>query len=200
MASKGSVTGWMDRLRVGDPVAAQQLWERYFKLLVRLARKKLHGRRPRVADEEDVALSAFDSFCRGVETGRFPQLEDRDNLWRLLVVLTTRKVAHLVRDENRHKRGGPAIPHDQVPEVRTEEPLLEQILSRDPTPEFAAEVADECQRLLRSLGAADLEAVAVWKMEGYSNDEIAAKLGCASRTVERRLRIIRGLWEKELAP
>jgi hypothetical protein len=101
MASKGSVTGWLDQLKAGDPLAAQKLWERYFRRLVGLARKKLQGARRGAADEEDVALSAFDSFCRGAEQGRFPRLDDRDNLWRLLMLLTARKAWHLARDEGR---------------------------------------------------------------------------------------------------
>src|SRR5262245_51636439 len=90
---EGSVTHWIGDLKSGGDSAAQHLWERYFQRLVRLARKKLQSdRRPRTAeDEEDAALSAFDSFCRGVDRGRFPRLTDRDDLWRLLVVLTLRK-------------------------------------------------------------------------------------------------------------
>src|ERR1043165_1882401 len=88
MNGDGSITRWIGQLKAGDPVAAQLLWERYFRRLVGLARKKLDGAPRRMADEEDVALSAFDSFCRGAEHGRFPRLEDRDDLWRLLVVIT----------------------------------------------------------------------------------------------------------------
>src|SRR6516164_8814650 len=79
MASEGSVTRWIGQLQAGDPAAVQQLWQRYFQRLVVLARKKLRGSPRRVADEEDVALSAFDSFCRQAEKGRFPQLLDRDD-------------------------------------------------------------------------------------------------------------------------
>ena len=90
---EGSVTRWIGELKSGGDFAVQHLWERYFERLVRLARKKLQGtRRPRIVeDEEDAALSAFDSFCRGVDRGRFARLADRDDLWRLLVVLTLRK-------------------------------------------------------------------------------------------------------------
>ena len=62
MASTGSVTTWVEQLRAGNRAAAQQLWERYFSRLVNLARTKLRGLRRRAADEEDVALSAFDSL------------------------------------------------------------------------------------------------------------------------------------------
>jgi hypothetical protein len=85
MASEGSVTHWIGQLQAGDPAAAQPLWERYFLKLVHLARRKLQGLPRRAADEEDVALSAFDSFCRAAEARRFPALADRDGLWRLLV-------------------------------------------------------------------------------------------------------------------
>src|SRR5262249_34542005 len=129
-------------LQAGDPAAVQRLWERYFTRLVGLARRKLEGAPRRAADGEDVALSAFDSFCRHAEQGRFPQLEDRDGLWRLLVVITARKAAHLVRDESRAKRGGGMTP------AADEEAVLGEVLSREPTPELAAQVADECRRLL----------------------------------------------------
>jgi DNA-directed RNA polymerase specialized sigma24 family protein len=140
-----------------------------------------------LADEEDVALGALDSLYRGVRHGRFPQLQDRDDLWRLLVVITTRKAMHLARDESAPTRGG-AVSDDLV---------LEEILSREPTPEFAAQTADECQRLLALLGSAELRAIAVAKMEGYSEEEIAAQIKCVPRTIRRRLQRIRSIWEKD---
>jgi len=85
MAPEDPVTHWIDQLKAGDSTAAQKLWERYFQQLVSMARAKLHGRRHGPADGEDVALSAFDSFCRGAERGRFPQLHDREDLRRLLI-------------------------------------------------------------------------------------------------------------------
>jgi DNA-directed RNA polymerase specialized sigma24 family protein len=200
MATGGSVTHWLGELLHCNADGAQKLWERYFQQLVVLARRKLHRARPRAADEEDVALSAFDSFCRGVEAGRFPRLADREDLWRLLVVMTARKAFHLLRDESRHKRGGKAGAPTVARAVQTEEAALERVLGREPSPAFAAQVAEECLRLLAKLEDAELCSVALWKMEGYSNDEIAVRLDCAPRTVERKLRLIRGLWEKELAP
>jgi DNA-directed RNA polymerase specialized sigma24 family protein len=146
-----------------------------------------------------VALSAFETFCRNAEKGRFPELFDRDSLWRLLVVLTARKAAHLVRDESRRKRGGGAVPVGESAD-RDDLAGLEQILSREPDPEFAAQVAEESRRLLRLLGNPELESVALWRMEGYTVEEIAAKLGCAPRSVKRKLQMIRGLWEKEIKP
>src|SRR5215831_17169934 len=106
MSSAGSITHWIGQLKAGDPVAAQKLWEVYFRRLVGLARKKLQGAARRAADEEDVALSAFASFCRRAERGQFPQLLDRDDLWQLLMVITTRKALNQVQHERRQKRGG----------------------------------------------------------------------------------------------
>jgi len=187
----GSVTGWIGQLQAGDPSAAQQLWERYFQQLVELARRKFRGAFGPVADEEDVALSAFASFCRGAIAGRFPQLSDRTDLWRLLVVLTARKVCHLRRDAQREKRGG------KPTSLQEPEQELAEIIGREPTPEFAAQVAEECQRLLALLDTEELRSIARWKMEGHTNEQIAAQLNCAPSTVERRLRSIRRRWEPE---
>jgi DNA-directed RNA polymerase specialized sigma24 family protein len=198
MSSDESVSQWIGRLQAGDAAAAQQLWERYFQRLVGLARKKLEGLPRRAADEEDVALSAFDSFCRGAGAGRFPQLADRDNFWRLLVTITARKAYQLMLHEGRQKRGGNAVLDEAALTGLADSGAgvagLEQLLDREPTPEFAAQLAEEYQRLLASLPDAELRSVAQWKMEGYSNEEIAAKLGCALRSVERKLKVIRTLW------
>jgi RNA polymerase sigma factor (sigma-70 family) len=174
-------------VQAGDPAAVQQLWERYFRRLVGLARKKLHGARLGAGDEKDVALSALASFCRNAERGRFPLLADRDGLWRLLVTITARKAAHLLRDE-RHE---PQAPGGEAG------PDLGQLLSREPTPEMAVQMAERYRRLLDSLGDRDLELVAVWKMEGLTVKEIADRLEYDERTIKRKLHIIRGIWEQE---
>jgi DNA-directed RNA polymerase specialized sigma24 family protein len=198
MDAPRSVTFWLRQLEAGDPAAAQPLWERYFAQLVRLASVRLHGARRGMADEEDAALSAFDSFCRGAAAGRFPQLIDRNNLWSLLVTLTARKAIDLANHEGRLKRrgrGGSPPPGDAEGERG-----LEQVAGREPTPAFAAQVAEEYRRLLEQLDDGELRDIAVWKMEGDSNAEIARKLGCAEVTVERRLRLIRKHWGKETSP
>src|SRR5271156_1244075 len=105
---EGSITRWITGMKGGDLAAAQPLWERYFARMVTLARARLRasGRRDAGSDEEDVALSAFDSLCAGLARGQFPQLADRDDLWRLLVVITTRKVQAQARRQLPQKRGG----------------------------------------------------------------------------------------------
>jgi DNA-directed RNA polymerase specialized sigma24 family protein len=198
VSSPGSVTVWLTQLRAGQADAAQHLWEGYFRRLVGLARQKLLGRPRAAADEEDVALSAFNSFCRGVNQDRFPRLADRDDLWQLLVLLTARKAAHLIRDETRRKRGGGAVVHTSA--LADEDSWLAELIGPEPTPEFAAQVAEECRVLMDRLSDDELRSVAVAKLEGYSNEEIARQRGCVVRTVERRLRIIRGLWQEGAEP
>jgi DNA-directed RNA polymerase specialized sigma24 family protein len=196
-----SVSLWVQQLQSGDRDAAEKLWQRYFARLVGLARTRLRGLPRRAADEEDVALSAFDSFCRGAEQGRFPRLDDRDDLWRLLVTITARKAYQLALSHRRQKRGGDAVLDEAAlagpADPGSGEAGLDQLLSREPTPEFAAQAAEDYQRLLADLPHEELRAVARWKMEGYSNEEIAAKLGCAPRSVERKLHVIRAVWEEE---
>jgi len=190
MDADGSVTHWLRQLQAGEHQAAQGLWERYFRRLVGLARAKLRSGRRLAADEEDVALSAFDSFCRAAEEGRFPQLRDRDNLWRVLMLITARKAVHLLRDERRLKRGGGAT----LAESGGDD--LDQIVGREPSPDFAAQVAEECQRLLTRLDNPGLITVALMKMDGHSNEEIAKHMECAPRSVGRKLQLIRRIWEK----
>jgi DNA-directed RNA polymerase specialized sigma24 family protein len=201
MSSPGSVTFWIGQLKAGDSAAAQQLWTRYFQRLVGLARKKLHDRSRRAADEEDVALSAFASFCRRAEQGQFPQLQDRNDLWHLLMVLTVRKTLNQIKHEGRQKRGGKArAVSSSHGEPAAEEAALEEIIGREPTPEFAAQIAEECQRLLDRLADAELRAIALAKMEGNTNEQIAATLRRAPRTIERRLQLIRKMWQEEIGP
>jgi hypothetical protein len=196
----GSVTHWLGLLRAGDAVAAQPLWEGYFRRLVGLARARLQGVPRRAADEEDVALSAFTSFCQGAQAGRFPRLADRDDLWQVLVLLTARKAGRLRKHEQRQKRGGGKVQTeaDLAGGDAEAEAALAEVVGREPTPDFAAQVAEECRRLLGLLPGDDLRTLAVARMAGHGHEEIAARLGCAPRTVQRKLGRIRGLWFREV--
>jgi DNA-directed RNA polymerase specialized sigma24 family protein len=197
MSSTGSVTQWIGQLKAGDREAVQGLWEAYFNHLVGLARKRLRGARGCVDDEEDVALSAFDSFCRGAERGRFPRLNDRHDLWRLLVVITIRKALDAARHGHSLRQGGGKVRGESAFVGPDGEQGIDQVLGREPTPQFLVMVDQEFQRRLDSLPSADLRKVALWKLEGYTNDEIAEMLPCVRRTVERKLELIRSLWGKD---
>src|SRR5262249_36812276 len=145
MSTAGSVTHWIAQLKAGDHIAAQHIWESYFRQLVERARRKLAGTPRRAADEEDVALSAFDSFCRAAEQGRFPRLNDCHDLWQLLVVLTDRKACALVQHERRQKRGGcQVLDEAALPagDTYAEGRPLARIVAQEPMPEFATQVAE----------------------------------------------------------
>src|SRR3954468_17073593 len=198
--SQGSVTFWIGDLKAGDQAAAQPLWERYFGRMVNLARAKLRAARRRGADadEEDAALSAFDSLCAGAARGRYPHLADRDDLWRLLLVITARKAFDLVERERRLKRGGGRVTGEADLPRAEEGPGggLEQVIGTEPSPDFAAMVAEECRRRLDDLGDDSLRRIAQEKMEGYTNEEIADRLGCSLRTVANKLKLIRMKWDR----
>jgi len=189
MSQPGSITYWLNTLRAGESVAALKLWENYFQRLVNLARNKLRLVPRAAADEEDVALSAFDSFCRGVEQGRFPRLDDRDDLWQILFLLTERKAIDLIQHEGREKRDwrkAQPLAGDNSPRA--------DLAGREPDPAFAAEVAEQCRHLLNLLPNDDFRLLAVRKMEGHTNEECAALLDWSRAKVERRLGIIREVW------
>ena len=179
-----TVAQWVAGLEDRDSQAIQELWNAYFSRLVRLAHVKLAGTPQQAFSDEDIALSAFKSFCFSAEQGRFPRVDDESDLWRILVHITAQKVIDRQRHESRQKRGG----------TRSRSAVeLETIVGREPSPEFAALLADELQSRLHQLPE-DLRKIAVAKSEGYTNDEIAAQLSCAPRTVERRLCLIRRMW------
>ena len=200
MASQddGSVTRWIGDLQAGGDSAAQHLWERYFHRLVHLARARLRTARRSgaIEDEEDAALSAFDSFCRGAAAGRLPRLAARDDLWRLLVVITVRKVlAQLQRQGARKRGGGRLLGESALIGVAAAEGCgLDRLGAREPTPEMAAVVVDEYRRLRDGLRTEALRQVLDLRLEGYTRAEIARRLGCAERAVKRKLEIIREAW------
>ena len=176
-----SVTQWIAGLKDKKAEAADRLWHRYFDRLVRLARKKLGSAPRRVADEEDVAAIVFRSLWQGAEAGHFPELRNRENLWPLLIVLTSRAVHNLLRSEK--KRSSRDAPDE-----------LDQIIAEEPTPEFAAMMTENVSRLFAVLDPVQKQ-IALGKLEGRENTEIARQLGCGLRTVERKLNLIRRIWD-----
>lgn len=183
-----SITHWIHQLATNDESAAQeQLWNRYFARLAALAQARLAGARRRVADEEDVVLSAFDSFFRAAKAGRFPELHDRTGLWPLLVKITARKAINQVQRQQAKKRASSA--EEAVPDIT-------QLVGDEPTPQFAVEVAEQVEQLLGRLDDS-LRDVAMRKLEGFTNAEIADRLGVVERSIERKLARIRVEWESE---
>ena len=196
MESLGSISCWIDRLAIGDEEAVGPLWERFFPRMVQLARRKLQHSPRQAADEEDVALSAFDSFCRHAEQGHYPDLHDRNSLWRLLATITARKVLHLQRDASRKKRAGERRSWSCTSNLKIVD--AHAMLSREADPEFAALMAEQCTCLLNGLKDYKLQHVALWRMEGYTIEEIAQKLNVVPRSVKRKLGVIRNIWQKHI--
>lgn len=186
----GSVTLWMRRLREGDQDAAARLWDRYFRRLAAIARTRLDNAPLGAGDQDDVALSAFHSFCCQVEQGRLPNLQSREDLWKVLVIIAKRKAIDWMRHEKAAKRGGA--------QTRTAS-LLDELVAQDPSPEFAAQLVDELRYLLDRLRREDgtLCLIAVRRLEGHTNAEIAAELSLSPRTIERKLQRIAVHWSAD---
>lgn len=192
------ITVWIQALKQSDEEAARQLWDAYFPRLLRAAQRRLKGRR-RVTDEEDVVVSVFDSLCRGAGEGRFVELHDRTDLWRLLLRIVGQKSVDQLRHEGRQKRGGGDVRGDSVFRRPGEQsPGFDQVAGGDVSPDFLALVEEENRRLLALLPEETLRSIATYRLEGYANEEIAERLGISLRSVERKLQLIRQQWSAEL--
>ncbi|TWT43150.1 ECF-type sigma factor [Botrimarina hoheduenensis] len=201
-SGRGSVTHWIAQLRTGGTAAEahaqQELWDRYFRRIVGLARTKL-GTFPRgPVDEEDVAISAMQSLFHGFARDRFPSLEDRNNLWSLLAKMTARKAINQRNKEGALKRGGGATP---IPiGVASDSRSTTDPPDDDLGPEFIVAMREELSRLMQLLPEERLREIAGLKLEGYTSGEIAEKLGVVERTVERKLSLIRAHWRPDRVP
>lgn len=188
-----SVTRWINDLRDGDRSAANRLWEFVEHQACQMAKSHVSRTPQSVYDEEDVALSAFTSLCQGFESGRYHDVADRQQLWRLLAVITVNKARKRAVHEGRIRRGGRANRLSDGSEA------LGAVACSEFGPEGQAIMEEECRRLLGKLGQRELKLLVLLKVEGYTNDEIADQLGCSRRTIQRRLDIIRDIWTEELA-
>lgn len=198
MTDQGSVSGWIEAAKRGDESSVRQIWERYRIRIARLARAKLEGSPRRAADEEDVAISAFARFCLGVQEDRFPKLDNRDDLWHILAKITVQKALDHAKGERRLKRGGGNVRGDSAflnPPSTSGGFGIDQVLCNAPTPELAATFAEECGKLLESLDDERLQGIALGKLEGHTNVELAEQFDCAVSTIERALRLIRKKWQ-----
>ncbi len=202
MSDSQSVTQWLHGVKTGDSGDIERLWNRYFQRLIHLAGSKLPHHCRRAFDEEDVALSAFHSFCDRAGRGQFPELTDRDDLWRLLATITVRKALMQVRHQMRRKRGGGGVLGESAFLGRdraaggTGGTGLAEILGNEPSPEDAARFTDTLNHLIDSLGDPTLKSVALRRLQGHTSAEIGTELGTSTRTVDRKLRLIRAIWEE----
>ena len=196
MSKSTNVSHWIDLDKQGDSTAANRIWQHYFDRLVRSVRHRLYGQNRAVSDEEDIVLSVFDSFYSAVEKGRFPDLSDRDDLWRLLLRMSARKVVDKRRHDQRQRRGGGVNLHS-FDHTTDGENVIEAI-GNEPTPEMVLMMQESVEQFFSHLGVGQLRDLAGAKLEGYSNAELARRFDCSERTIERRLHLIREKCQQEL--
>ena len=196
MSETNNVSHWINLIKDGDSIAANEIWRLYFDRLVRAVRQRLYGQNRAVSDEEDIVLSVFDSFYAAAEQGRFPDLSDRDDLWRLLLTMSARKVVDKRRHDLRQRRGGDIAVHSLDSSVV--QPAMFEAIGREPSAEMVLMMQESVEKLFSHLGVGQLQEIAGAKLEGYSNAEISERFGCSERTIERRLHLIREKLQQEL--
>jgi DNA-directed RNA polymerase specialized sigma24 family protein len=201
MSKIANVSHWIDLVKAGDSAAANRIWQHYFDRLVRSVRARLYGQHRAVSDEEDLVLSVFDSFFDAAENGRFPDLSDRDDLWWLLLRMSARKVIDKRRYDLRERRGGNvhlhSLDHAGDDDAGDDGRVMEAI-GDEPSPEMLLMMQESVEQIFSHLGVGPLRDLAVAKLEGYTNAELAQRLGCSERTIERRLNLIREKCQQEL--
>ena len=192
MNSDSSVTTWLNQLRDGDPRAAQQLWERYWSSLIAIAHARLSRIPRRVVDEEDAVQEALGAFLRAAQEGRYPQLADRNDLWRLLVVITLHKLHHQIRRNRSDKRA-----LDRERELARGN-IPEEILAQVPSPAEAVAMAEELQQIMARLEPLQRRMLEL-RLQGYNLGEIAAATERCPRTVCRTLELVKQLLQAKQA-
>jgi DNA-directed RNA polymerase specialized sigma24 family protein len=200
MVSNNDSSDLFERLCAGDSEAATTLWNGYYQRLVRLARQKLGDFPCRAFDEEDVALSAIHCFLKEAEIGRIYRWKDNREIWRLLRTITKRKAFAHKRRELREKRGGGKVRGEsafgRTDSSRSTAVNIQRVADTGPTPSQLNVRAEEAEQLLDILGDESLRRVARLRLAGHTNEEIANTLGCARRTVERKMERIRRKWQQ----
>jgi len=189
---KHDVTDAMKKLAEGKSRedAARVVWEHSYVRLVEMARAMLKSAPRGARDEEDVALSALKSFCAGASAGRFPDLANRDNLWRVLHTITVRKANALKTHELSQKRDARRVGGLDV----------DQLEASEPSPELAAILVEQRTALIDRLRDDTLRQIAELHLDGFSSLEIAENLAVSERTIQRKLELIRRAWQRELTP
>ncbi len=186
------VTAWIRAVEQGDHHATAELWTYCLPRLLRYSRRSLPEGLRRVMDEEDIALSAFKSFCLRANDGTLCDVSGRDDLWRLLFCIASRKADSYVRHETAKKRGGGKIRGDSVFVASGQSGV--HSFAKATAGATYEQFSHECEQLLELLEDETLQAIAILRIEGYTVEEISTRIGFARRTVERKLSLIRETW------
>ena len=180
----------VERWRAGDQEAARQLFDRYVSRLLSLARKRISQRLSARVDPDDIVQSVFRTFFGRAKAGQF-QIEKEEDLPRLLVRITVHKT---LRQVEFHQAGKRDIGAESVPDPSGDR--LTELLAREPTPEDAVLFLDQLEHFLAQLRPQDRQILDL-RMQGFSTEEIAQRLGTYDRKVRRVLERIRGQAEQE---
>jgi RNA polymerase sigma factor (sigma-70 family) len=178
-------------LRSGDDDACAKFWNAYGPLLESVAEKQLSGRVQRRVGSDDIVQSVCRTFFRRVSEGQF-DLPDTEALWRLICSITLNKARRAARNQSRQKRG---IDREQDIDANADGGTAPSanLEANVPTPFDAAELADQMQALLSDLGEQEC-AILDLKLQQFTNDEIAEKIGCSERTVRRIIKRLQETW------
>lgn len=190
-----SVSLFISQLKERNPGATQAIWNRFFQRLLPLASSRLRGVSDRVLSEEDILVSVFDRFFSAAAEGRFAKLQDRDDLWQILLMLMNHRIIEYYRHANALKRGGGLV--DRLEDLAASQSVPHELADLEPGPEVVAAFNDSLSVAIASLTDEKAREVAVLKLEGYENTEIAAKMDIGLSSVERKLRLIRESWKSE---
>ena len=190
--SSDAVTGWINQLADKNQQAAEQLWQHVAVRLQEFASQKLDVQTRRHYDEQDAANSAFHSLCHGLADGRL-EARNRDALWGLLAVITSRKISAQQRHIHRQKRGSGAV-RGESGFVDLGAAGINAVVGDQAPPDELAEVSESCAQLLNALTDDTMKRIVLLKFQGAKNSEIASELNCTERTIERKLERIRRIW------
>ena len=191
----GSISQILVGVKQGDELAAEQLWNRLIHEVAEKARRRLRSYGVRGVDDEDIAVDVFASLCRGAPQGRFPKLNDRDDLWQILLMLTRQKVI------DRRRRRPPDFTESAIaPLIPGDESVCEPdwFECDEPRPDAIAAAVETLEHLLESLDETRRQ-IALLRMDGHSNPEIAERLGISKRSVERKVPLIKEHWRRSLS-
>jgi RNA polymerase sigma factor (sigma-70 family) len=199
-APPGSVTRCIQQLKAGDMDAFQKIWDHYFEQLLEVARGVMRQRkRWSIVDEDDIVQNALLSVVRGLPKNKsYEQVTTRENLWPILVAITKFKVADNFRRENAAKRGAGKVVSEAALDRNFDQSSalgLAQLVADDsPRPQDIVEMSEQLQVLMELLPRDDLKQIARLHLEGWKNSEIAEELEMSTRSVERKLALVRDAW------
>lgn len=196
-SSLGSISRAIASLEGQDEVAAELIWNRYFRRLCEYCDVLIYQRHQKHISADEIASSAFLALFDGIKNRRFEQVRNRDELWQMLTLIAARKAINRGLAQDRQRRGGGKVRGSSAFDHRSIDNVTDY-LQRELDPQEYLELEELSEQLLGALTIENLKTIAIWRMAGFSNDEMAKKLNCSVRTIERKLNLIREIWSKQL--